>query len=419
MSSPRLFSLGSSALVVCALLLVAPASADEGGAAGPGPFYTWTGEVPDEPGVLLRQEPLGSPFLLENARAGARILYSSDDFRGVPAVVSGTVHVPKGDAPEGGWPVIAWSHGTVGVADVCAPSATGPSPRDASYLNYWLGRGHAIVATDYEGLGTPGPHPYLHCKSEALGNIDAVNAARNLGWSLSKKWLVAGQSQGGHGALCTGAYATGRAPGLEFVGTLATAPGLSFLEAYSGDHVEADGPMRYLGVVLLNIRGMETFTPTFSAEKALMDKARAMLHRVDEACVLELLEEGARLGLTTSTTFTTVPFSETQGVKDAVVHMEVPRRGWDRPILIGQGTADTMTPFHLTSAYVAELCASGVDVTYLVYEGEEHSGPMNVGRADFAEWVAARFAGKPPTNNCAGIDVRPPSLPEDATPRRR
>ena len=65
----------------------------------------------------------------------------------------------------------------------------------------------------YEGLGTPGTHAYLHCNSEANGIIDAVRAAQQLGLKLSNKWMVVGQSQGGQAALCTGAFASGRAPG--------------------------------------------------------------------------------------------------------------------------------------------------------------------------------------------------------------
>ena len=39
--------------------------------------------------------------------------------------MSGTLTVPKGKAPKGGWPVIAWAHGTTGIADSCAPSREG------------------------------------------------------------------------------------------------------------------------------------------------------------------------------------------------------------------------------------------------------------------------------------------------------
>ena len=396
-------------VVVMSAVLTGGASAQMGnaavdvGAGEPSAFYQWGEPVPTAAGKLLRSEPLEDRLRLEKSSRAVRFLYSSESFSGEPVAVSAAAFLPQGEAPTGGWPVIAWSHGTVGIADMCAPSWSGRSARDISYLNYWLAKGYAIVATDYEGLGTPGPHPYLHCKAAAMGNIDAVVAAQDLGWGLSKKWLVTGQSQGGHGALCT-ADASSRAPALEFVGTLATAPGVGFLKAYSGQHAERDGPMRYLGVVLLNVTGMETFTPTFSAEAALTEPARAMLPRVHEACVFELLREGAALGLTTSTTFTHVPFSETPGIEDAVKHMEVPAVRLPQPILIGQGTEDTMTPLPLANEYAREHCDAGTQLTYLVYEGEEHSGPMNVGREDFSKWVAARFDGEASPGNCASLE---------------
>ncbi|MEM7413470.1 MAG: lipase family protein [Myxococcota bacterium] len=381
-----------------------PSASVDGGAGTPSSFYQWSDSVPTTAGKLLRSEPLEDRLQLEQSARSVRFLYSSESFSGKPVAVSAAAFLPEGEAPKGGWPVIAWSHGTVGIADQCAPSWSGRSERDVSYLNYWLAKGYAIVATDYEGLGTPGPHPYLHCEAAARGNIDAVVAAQGLGWGLSKKWLVTGQSQGGHGALCTAVQASSRAPDLEFVGTLATAPGIGFLKAYSGQHTERDGPMRYLGVVLLNVTAMETFTPTFSAETSLTEPARALLPRVHEACVFELLREGAALGLTTSTTFTHVPFSETPGIKDAVQHMEIPAVRLPQPILIGQGTADTMTPVALANAYAREHCEAGSQLTYLVYEGEEHSGPMSVGREDFSKWVEGRFRGEVSPGNCASLE---------------
>lgn len=398
---------GTTVAVAVVLAGVASAqlgnAAADGGAGEPSAFYAWNEPIPAAAGELLRFEPLADRLKLEQSSRSVRFLYSSESFSGEPVAVSAAAFLPRGEAPEGGWPIIAWSHGTVGIADRCAPSWSGRSERDLSYLNFWLAKGYAIVATDYEGLGTPGPHPYLHCKAAAMGNIDAVVAAQGLGWGLSKKWLVTGQSQGGHGALCTAVRASRRAPTLEFVGTLATAPGIGFLKAYSGRHTERDGPMRYLGVVLLNVTGMETFTPTFSAAESLTEPARAMLPRVHEACVFSLLREGAALGLTTSTTFTHVPFSKTPGIEDAAKQMEIPAVRLPEPILIGQGTKDTMTPLPLANEYAKEHCEAGTQLTYLVYQGEEHSGPMKVGREEFSKWVEARFRGEATPGNCAAI----------------
>jgi dipeptidyl aminopeptidase/acylaminoacyl peptidase len=77
------------------------------------------------------------------------------------------VFIPFGSTPEGGWPVVVWAHGTVGVANACAPSLNVRSVRDKQYLNTWLSLGFAIVAPDYPGLGSSGLHHYLNARGEA------------------------------------------------------------------------------------------------------------------------------------------------------------------------------------------------------------------------------------------------------------
>ncbi len=37
---------------------------------------------------------------------------------------------------------------------------------------------YVIAATDNQGLGTPGPHPYLVGDSEGMGALDSMRAAR-------------------------------------------------------------------------------------------------------------------------------------------------------------------------------------------------------------------------------------------------
>ena len=118
--------------------------------------------------------------------------------------------------------MIAWAHGTVGIADVCAPSWTPRSQRDIDYLNAWLAQGYAIVATDYQGLGTPGPHPYHVAKAEGWSVLDSVRAALKAFPQLSRSVVIVGQSQGAHAALSASLLAKDYAPGIKLLGTVAT-----------------------------------------------------------------------------------------------------------------------------------------------------------------------------------------------------
>lgn len=108
-------------------------------------------------GVLLEKSPLPADHGLQEASAQYLIHYTS--VSGVDGKTrrkdTGAVFLPKGPAPRGGWPVVVWAHGTVGVATQCAPSLNPRSSRDQQYLNTWLSLGFAVVAPDYAGLGSP------------------------------------------------------------------------------------------------------------------------------------------------------------------------------------------------------------------------------------------------------------------------
>jgi len=103
-----------------------------------------------------------------------RVLYRSVTPQGRTVAVSGTVAIPHGRPPAGGWPVLSWLHGTTGVADACAPSRdtdTGPAH---DYLQAMqdtvapgVSRGYAVTRTDYQGLGTDGTHSCLVGAAEA------------------------------------------------------------------------------------------------------------------------------------------------------------------------------------------------------------------------------------------------------------
>ena len=158
------------------------------------------------------------------AAKGLRVLYTSTD--GIdgktPIAVSGAIYFPKGPVPTGAWPVIAWAHGTTGTADVCAPSWMPRATRDTDYLNAWLAQGYAVVASDYQGLGTPGGHPWMAVRPEGWSVLDSVRSALGAFPELANSVVIVGQSQGAHAALSAAGLASAYAPTLRIRGTVAT-----------------------------------------------------------------------------------------------------------------------------------------------------------------------------------------------------
>jgi hypothetical protein len=115
-------------------------------------------QIPGPAGTRIREEirsgvPAGG--------AAHRVLYRSTDSGGKPIAVSGIVIVPRGSPPPEGWPIVAWAHPTSGIVPRCAPSLAIFLFQQIAGSRTLLKRGYAIAATDYPGLGTPGPHPYL------------------------------------------------------------------------------------------------------------------------------------------------------------------------------------------------------------------------------------------------------------------
>lgn len=85
----------------------------------PDGFYSAPQDVPAEPGALLRTADFDRD-VPDGARAW-RILYTSTALDDEQALASAILVVPD-DAGEEPLPLVAWAHGTTGVAEGCAPS---------------------------------------------------------------------------------------------------------------------------------------------------------------------------------------------------------------------------------------------------------------------------------------------------------
>jgi alpha-beta hydrolase superfamily lysophospholipase len=69
------------------------------------------------------------------------------------------------------------------------------------------------------------------------------------------------------------------------------------------------------------------------------------------------------------------------------------------PVLISQGGADPLVHPSITAAYVKHLCAMAEKVRYHVYPGVVHDAGAE-SAPDVTQWVADRFAGRPPSSTC-------------------
>jgi len=377
------------------VLVLFSAGCGSSGAAGTD-FYVPPDPLPSNvPGTLIRAEEI-TPFT-EDTKAW-RVLYVSTAVDGTPIAVSGMVAAPAGPAPQGGYDVVTWSHGTKGVSDRCAPSRGYRSGFHDFYdiAPELVTAGYVGVSTDYEGLGTPGIHPYLVGASEGRGVLDIVKAAKQIdGAGAGSRVVIWGRSQGGHGALFAGEIAPTWAPELQVLGVISAAPASEF-DLIIG-----------LGVALPSARGFiwqlsigfEAAYAELSTGDVYTDEALSAMQQLldEEGCGQEFGDVAAtfdRAGFKTS------PLQ----LDDWVTRLDENSPGavlTEVPILLMQGEDDMVVPKQLTDQlYEQRLCVIGDEVDYRVFPGFGHNDSTQKNMPLMLEWTAARFAGDPAATTC-------------------
>jgi pimeloyl-ACP methyl ester carboxylesterase len=358
-----------------------------------------TPELVAKPGQLVRKEKLPDDFSLSNAGGADRIIYSSTN--GVdgksPIIVSGAVFLPKGEKPADGWPVIAWAHGTVGMADICAPSNNKRSQRDTDYLNHWLAQGYAVVASDYQGLGVPGPHPYLATRPEAWSVLDAVRAAEgDKDYGLSKKVVLVGQSQGGGAAFATAVEASSYAPDVDIRGTVAT--GTPYFTTTTApatrDPNAVEGVFAY-SLYILQLVGQ--VDPDFKPDDIITDTAKPVFDLTRTACLGALEKAIVDNKISQAVAFKSDPTPTTAKYYGLMAYSSLMPKG---PVFMGTGGKDHDVPPPGQQRLFEDACKAGAVIERHVYADLDHSGTVNGSLKDSTPFVKKAFAGEAIAGNC-------------------
>lgn len=331
-----------------------------------------------------------------------RMVYLSTGLSGEPIRVSGLVVVPNGPVPKGGRPIVAWAHPTTGVEPQCAPSLQPDVLGKIPGLEAMLARGYIVAATDYPGLGTNYPHPYLVGLSEGRAVLDSVRATRDLlGPVASRRFIVWGHSQGGHAALFTGQLARAYAPELQLEGVAVAAPATELAALFTTDISTVQGKVltsltlwswsRVYGIPLGPVAGQEQI---------------ADIDRIAGIC-LGNVEDEVELFLAARTlqkSFLKVDDLTKISPWRGLIARNTPTGSSIRvPLFVAQGTADTIVEPVVTENFFGKLCRNGKRAFLYLVPGITHDGISRISAPAAVEWMAARFAHTPAPSNCDGI----------------
>jgi acetyl esterase/lipase len=353
-------------------------------------------ELVGRPGTLIRHEPIsGAP----SGASAYRLLYRSTGLKGELIATSGVVVVPAGPVPSGGRPIVAWAHPTTGVAPACAPSLVPFVFATIQGLEEMVKRGYVVVATDYAGLGTAAPHPYLVGASAARSVLDSVRAARLMpGAGNGRSFVVWGHSQGGHAALYTGMLAHRYAPDLRLRGVAAAAPALDLAPLLDNAHESQIG--KGLTAMMLwswtRLFGKAIEGGIDPASVPTVDRlAGECVETTSELAVLRQTEQPLEQRFVTVT-----HMAEKEPWRSLVSRNTpglLPRR---LPVFLTQGTDDEVVSPAATENYMRRLCRAGRSVRMLVMPKVGHDFAAHDSASAVVDWAADRFAGRAVPSDC-------------------
>ncbi|WP_065717853.1 alpha/beta hydrolase [Acinetobacter baumannii] len=371
-----------------------------GGSSDDGPATTNPSGTPTNniQNPVVKVEAYTSTNLGSVAAESSILTYKMLGQSGQEVQATSLVFTPNTQPPVGGWPIVVWAHGTTGVADACAPSKAALADSTKDLISKLLAAGYVVVAPDYEGLGTPGIHPFLNVRSEAFSITDAVVAARNYlsqrNLLTSKKWVTVGHSQGGHAALGAAQYAS-RAQ-LDYKGTVAVAPASNLGSILvDGEAQVANAPIdikigtyaqldTYTALVTAGIRNTQ---PSFDYGQVFTSQISSIAAQAENLCSGPLYgafyegmsnyakdHNGTLDGFTrTQPNFMAVPLVKTFLEKDSQpLQVKV-----TTPIIIYQGIADPTVPKLATDLLIFNATVVGTRINSYVTGNWDHGTAMS------------------------------------------
>jgi hypothetical protein len=349
-----------------------------------------------------------------------RILYLSELDAGRRGATSGFLVIPKGEAPRKGRPILAWAHGTEGVADNCAPSkVANPARGLVDYFSYqspfqqdtgvpglqqFVNAGYAVVATDYAGLGTPGTQRYTVAQPELRNVLDSMLATQRFEPAdAGRRGVVLGWSQGGGASIWAGQKAS-YAPQIDILGLAALAPAANNGPEFAGQTPpgpETPSSPAHGAAIRLNVYvGNSAAYPELDVADVLTSSGLEAFGGAQIQCINHLayvLQNNFATPQDLESLFIpgTPPdwqqrFNEnTAGFAPTVA-----------PLLVMQGLQDTVINPNGTTQYVERACGFDQPVQYSTYPTATHQTVPLQAKAEYISWIADRFAGRPAPSSC-------------------
>ncbi len=351
------------------------------------------------PGQLIRSEPftaLALPLIPIQARAW-RIMYRSTTATGGPVAVTGSVLVPRSAwRGPGARPLLGIAPGTQGLADYCAVSrqlANGTEYESAVIVQALM-RGWAVAITDYQGIGTPGEHPYVVGRANGRAVLDSMRAARNLtaaGLDRHGPLAIYGFSEGGGAAGCAIQLQPTYAPDLPLEGA---AVGAAPTDFNALARFLDGGPLAFL--LAYSAIGFDAAYPELDLARYLTPVGVAAVKQLKRSCIVDAILGGLVMPKQIELYAHPNPLP-TEAWQARLTQNDLGTIAPHVPVIVGGGRQDEVIPFSQDVTLYHRWCARGVNARFADIPISEHVTGGVLFAAPGLQFIAKRFAGEPLT----------------------
>jgi dienelactone hydrolase len=343
---------------------------------------------------------------------------------GVLGAATARVYLPR-TAKAGPLPVIAVGHGSVGVADSCAPTRE----NDGLFIMAmpWASRGYAVIAPDFAGLGNDGVQRYTDNHDTGQSMLDAVRALRAFvpAGAIDDRGILVGYSQGGGSVLAAQAlertYGSGgklsavvavapqymtRINSFGFVNMLRNPNALTVAQGYTKPVVAALRTYSFFENELGAGRGAEAFPMMSASGTVTALESRCLIDLgawlpINRQYVRDLMDDTLRTSFLSCVDGNGCS-GPGQRLYDGLVTDLMPGDPGGAPVLYLQGSLDTVMPVGEEAACnVPYLRGNGVPLTYCTDGAAAHNDIFRRNVELIRTWGEATMLGETPPA-CSG-----------------
>ncbi|HEX2285029.1 MAG TPA: lipase family protein [Mycobacterium sp.] len=351
------------------------------------------------PGSLV--SAMTMPRFMQNVHArhmkAARVEYRSTSSDGQETIVSGSVFVPRGDPPVGGWPVVALGHGTTGLDEPCAPSLSDSLLGYAEAVGILARKGYAVALADYQGIGAPGVHPYTDSRTAGLNMIDSVRALRATFSDVSNRWGAFGGSQGGGATWAADEQARTYAPELNLVGAVAVSPVTDITRLVDKAQYGTLTKEQTFGMVGIT-ESLARLHPDINRDDYRSGAAARYWDSLAACSGPEMDDRAEAADAVRATDVVPSTPAAADRLRHYLAQWALPQQRLSAPLYVWYGGEDTFFDTSWTVDAIERACAMGGAVV-AVFEEDKGHGEINY--TDQFQWLDDRFAGKPVMDACA------------------